>query len=71
MSYMEDLGGNLVDVCRLRCRLVEDYSSYASSFIRTNDERVEDVVLSNLGKDIVWPAPLIQLNSSFEEGRDH
>jgi hypothetical protein len=29
------------------------------------------VVLSNLGKDIVWPAPLIQLNSSFEEGRDH
>ena len=71
MSYMEDLGGNVVDVCRLRCRLVEDYSSYASSFIRTNDERVEDVVLSNLGKVIVWPAPLIQLNSSFEEGRDH
>jgi hypothetical protein len=29
------------------------------------------VVPSNLGKGMIWRGPLIQLNSSFEEGRDH
>jgi hypothetical protein len=60
-----------VDVCLLLRILVEDYGSYASSFIRTKHERIEEVLHSNLGKDMIWPAPLIQLNTSFEEGRDH
>jgi ATP-dependent helicase YprA (DUF1998 family) len=61
-------GGNLVDVFRLRRRLVDDYGSYMTSFIRIKDERVEDVVLSSLGEGLLWPDPLIQLNPSFEAG---
>jgi hypothetical protein len=52
-------GRNLVDVFRLLRILVEDYGSYASSFIQTNDERIEEVVLSNLGKGMIWRDPLI------------
>jgi hypothetical protein len=66
-------GGNLVDVFRLRQRLVEDYATYVSSFIRIKDERVQDVVLSSLGDGLLWPDPLIQLTPSFEAGKiiDH
>ena len=38
-----------MDVCLLLRILVEDYGSYASSFIRTKDERIEEVLHSNLG----------------------
>ena len=48
--------------------MVDDYGSYASSFIHIKDERVEEEVLSSLGKGMIWPDPLIQLNRSFEAG---
>jgi hypothetical protein len=57
VNEVEGSGRNLVDVLRFRRRLVEDYLSYESSFIRTNDERIEEVVLSNLGKGMIWRDP--------------
>jgi hypothetical protein len=65
---VEGLGRNLLDVFRLRQRLVDDYGSYVSSFIRIKDERIEEEVLSSLGEGLLWPDPLIQLNPSFEAG---
>ena len=62
-----DWGRNLLDVFRLRHRLVDDYGSYVSSFIRITDERVEEA-RNNLGEGLLWPDPLIQLNPSFEAG---
>jgi ATP-dependent helicase YprA (DUF1998 family) len=61
-------GRNLLDIFRLRRRLVDDYGSYVSSFIRIKDDRVEEEVLSNLAEGLLWPDPLIQLNPSFEAG---
>jgi hypothetical protein len=58
-----------VDVFRLRRRLVDDYDSYVSSFIRIKDERVEEHVFSNLSEGLLWPDPLIQLNPSFKVGK--
>jgi len=55
-----------LDVFRLRRRLVDDYGSYVSSFIRIKDQRVEEEVLSSLSDGLLWPDPLIQLNPSFE-----
>ena len=57
-----------MDVFRLRRRLVDDYGSYVSSFIRIKDERVEEEVRNSLGEGLLWPDPLIQLNPSFEAG---
>jgi hypothetical protein len=62
-----------MDVFRLCRRLVDDYGSYVSSFIRTKDERIEEEVISSLGEGLLWPDPLIHLNPSFEAGKtiDH
>jgi hypothetical protein len=68
VSGVQGLGRNLMDVFRLRRRLVDDYGSYVSSFIRIKDERIEEEVLSSLGEGLLWPDPLIQLNPSFEAG---
>lgn len=57
-----------MDVFRLRERLTQDYSSYASSFIQIRDERIADMVRENLETGVFWPDPLIQLNPNFESG---
>ena len=62
------LGRELLDVFQLRRRLVDDYGSYVSSFIRIKDHRVGEEVRNSLGEGLLWPDPLIQLNPSFEAG---
>lgn len=57
-----------MDVFDLRHCLVEDYSSYISSFIRIRDERLQAYVQQSLENGLLWPDPLIQLNPSFEPG---
>jgi hypothetical protein len=57
-----------LDVFRLRHKLVDDYGSYVSSFIRIKDERIKEKVRNSLGEGLLWPDPLIQLNPSFEAG---
>ena len=57
-----------MDVFGLRDRLVDDYSSYIQSFIQIRDDRIHDLVDSELASGLLWPDPLIQLNPSFEPG---
>lgn len=57
-----------MDVFGLRDRLVDDYSSYIQSFIQICDDRIRDLVDSELKSGLLWPDPLIQLNPSFEPG---
>ncbi len=57
-----------MDVFKLHQQLIEDYASYASSFIRIRDQRLYETVHESLREGIFWPDPLIQLNPSFESG---
>jgi len=57
-----------MDVFSLRTRLTQDYSNYASSFIRILDEQIRQVVHDSLDAGVFWPDPLIQLNPTFESG---
>ena len=57
-----------MDVFGLRDRLIEDYATYASSFIQIRDQRLYESVHQSLNEGIFWPDPLIQLNPSFEIG---
>jgi ATP-dependent helicase YprA (DUF1998 family)/very-short-patch-repair endonuclease len=57
-----------MDVFGLRDRLIDDYSSYIRSFIQIRDDRIQDLVDSELAGGLLWPDPLIQLNPSFEPG---
>ena len=54
-----------MDVFELRKRLIGDYASFVSSFIRIRDSRIRNYVNEQLHSGLLWPEPLIQLNSSF------
>lgn len=58
-----------MDVFNLRHQLIDDYSSYISSFITIKDEAIQTYVQQQLSDGILWPDPLIQLNPSFQPGK--
>ena len=57
-----------MDVFNLRRQLIDDYSTYISSFINIKDERIYGHVHRELEAGTLWPDPLIQLNPTFEPG---
>ncbi len=58
-----------MDIFQFRNRLIADYQAYISSFIRIKDPRMADFINNEvLGKGLLWPEPLIQLNPSFLPG---
>ncbi|MBW6475432.1 MAG: DEAD/DEAH box helicase, partial [Anaerolineaceae bacterium] len=57
-----------MNVFDLRNSLIEDYSSYISSFIQISDPKIKDYVDESIAGGLLWPDPLIQLNPSFEPG---
>lgn len=61
-------GQLIMDVFKLRSRLVQDFGDYVQSFIEIRDERIDRFVDRELSEGLFWPDPLIQLNPSFEPG---
>lgn len=57
-----------MDVFQLRDVLINDYSTYISSFINIQDSNILECVNSELSDGVLWPDPLIQLNPSFQPG---
>ncbi|MCE5254123.1 MAG: DEAD/DEAH box helicase [Actinomycetia bacterium] len=57
-----------MNVFDLHGRLIEDYRLYVDSFIQIKDERIRDKVDREIDEGLLWPAPLVQLNPSFESG---
>lgn len=55
-----------MDVFDLRDKLIGDYGAYIRSFIRISDNRIRELVDTELQEGLLWPDPLIQLNPSFE-----
>jgi ATP-dependent helicase YprA (DUF1998 family)/very-short-patch-repair endonuclease len=58
-----------MDVFSLRNSLIDDYSSYISSFINIKDPRINEYVSKSINEGLLWPDPLIQLNPSFKPGK--
>ncbi len=57
-----------MDIFGLRNRVVQDYGDYVRSFITIRDERIDRKVKEEMDGGFLWPAPLVQLNPSFEKG---
>src|SRR5687768_8852387 len=57
-----------MNVFELRNHLIEDYSSYISSFIQIRDQKIRSYVDGQLESGLLWPESLIQLNPAFEPG---
>jgi len=58
-----------MNVFDLRNSLIQDYSSYISSFISIRDPKIKEYVNQCIDKGLLWPDPLIQLNPTFEPGQ--
>lgn len=57
-----------MDIFDLRNRVIKDYGDYVRSFITIRDERIARKVKEEMDGGFLWPAPLVQLNPSFEKG---
>ncbi len=57
-----------MDVFGFRNRVVDDYGEYVRSFITVRDERIDRKVKAEMEGGFLWPAPLVQLNPSFQDG---
>lgn len=58
-----------MNVFELRKKIISNYSSYTNSFINIKDEIIHTKVEDALSAGRFWPEPLIQLNPSFEPGK--
>jgi superfamily II DNA/RNA helicase/very-short-patch-repair endonuclease len=58
-----------VNVFELRKQLAGDYESFLRGFIQVRDPRIEAVVDECFRSGTLIPAPLVQMNPSFEPGR--
>lgn len=52
----------------LRERLIEEYRSYSSSFVRIADPDLQAKFEAALDSESMWPHPMLALNPSFEPG---
>lgn len=57
-----------MDVFGFRNRVVNDYGEYVRSFITVRDGRINRKVREEMEGGFLWPAPLVQLNPSFQDG---
>ena len=55
-----------MNIFETHSRIVSDYASYISSFIKISDKEIEARVQDELGQGKLWPEPLLQFNRSFE-----
>jgi superfamily II DNA/RNA helicase len=57
-----------IDIFNIHQKIVDDYEHFVSSFINIKDEKIKEVVETEINKGKFWPEPLIQFNPSFEQG---
>jgi hypothetical protein len=50
-------------------KIMDDYKHFVSSFINIKNERIKEVVETEINQGKFWPEPLIQFNPSFEQGK--
>jgi len=57
-----------IDIFSIHQKIMDDYKHFVSSFINVKDEKIREVVESEINQGKFWPEPLIQFNPSFEIG---
>ncbi len=55
-----------MDIFRIQKEIINQYSSYISSFININDDQIRNTITKELSSGKLWPEPLIQFNPSYE-----
>jgi hypothetical protein len=55
-----------MSVFELRGKVIGNYRSYVTSFMKIRDPRIRAFVDDELQSGALWPDPLIQLNPSYD-----
>jgi ATP-dependent helicase YprA (DUF1998 family) len=55
-----------MNIFETHSRIVSNYASYISSFIKIADHKIREVVESELSQGKLWPEPLLQFNPASE-----
>lgn len=63
---IRDIRNARMNIFETHSRIVSDYASYISSFIKISDREIENRVQAELGQGKLWPEPLVQFNPAFE-----
>jgi len=72
MSQDKDLSTSspgIMDIFQFRNRLIEEYRSYVTSFIRIADPKIKEFADGCFDRGALWPESLIQLNPTFQPGK--
>lgn len=56
-----------IDVFSIHKQIMDDYKHFVSSFINIKDEKIKEIVETEINQGKFWPEPLIQFNPSFEQ----
>jgi superfamily II DNA/RNA helicase len=57
-----------MNIFKVHSEILDDYSSYISSFIDIKNDRIREEVTRQIESQKLWPAPLIQFNPSYAPG---
>ncbi|HEX2911502.1 MAG TPA: hypothetical protein VH186_11900, partial [Chloroflexia bacterium] len=55
-----------MDVFKLREKVVSEYSSYITSFLKILDPAINKFVSDKLSSGVLWPTPLVQLSPAYQ-----
>ena len=58
----------MIDILKLRKRVIGEYRKYVESFLDIRDRRLKDFAEDLLERGDLWPDPLLQCNPGFEKG---
>ncbi len=58
----------MIDILKLRNKVIAEYRSYVESFLDIRDRRLSDHAKGLLNRGDLWPDPLLQCNPGFEKG---
>ncbi len=58
----------MIDILKLRKKVIAEYRKYVESFLDIRDKRLKDFAEKLLNKGDLWPEPLLQCNPGFEKG---
>ena len=68
LSREDASGRGIVDVFRVRDRLIEDYREFTGSFVDIHDKAIREHVHERMENGYQWPDPWLSLNPSFASG---
>ena len=54
------------DIFEIHKQIIQEYKDFVESFINIKDEKIKNIVKTEIAEGKFWPEPLLQFNPSFQ-----